>query len=392
MNSVQDNYMGLGSLFLAQVAAVASIAIFSATGGLLFLEMGSDVSIAALPILVIVLGAALFAQLHPTLFKLAGDRKVLIAYLAISAVGLVVAKLGADASNAAMFLAGCALFSAQAANAQTYRFIALRQVGTAREPFAMSTMVIGALVGGITGPLAIMAAAGRDGAAAVSTAPLLVAIAATVGAALLLSMARLAPRAPEQARRDAPATAPAVARKVLGLYACGAVAAATMNLMMIGGPLILRQSPGGVAMVGAAMMFHMIGMYAPSLVAPKLFKAFSPPTILLAGLAAGGLGALFFGTGAAWSVAAGMVLIGVSWNLLYITSGILVSRTTNANVSVESRFNVLILISTAVATACSGLLLDAGGAAAIAAVAFAVTASGAAAVAATWMMPRAEAA
>lgn len=348
----------MAALFLAQIVAVSTLTVFVTVGSLIFIKMGAAPHFAATPVLAIVASAAFFARAYGLLVRRVGDGLALITYLALSASGLIVACWSIRELNLLAFILGCVMYAAQVANAQSYRFIAILQVPDKKQPSAMALIVVGALFGGILGPACvILASAVSKDSSGGEVLILCTLLTVMVAIAIFFASFRERNEATQTTRSDSKSGRPT--SSVIGAHLCGAVAAISMNLIMVSGPVALSSLSRSQQQIALAMMLHMTAMYAPSLIIPLLIRRTSFFFVLLAGAVLGAFAGVLFGY-AKWDVGLllAMVFVGISWNFLYVTSGLMVSRETSGNVADQAKFNFNYLIATAISTAASTPLLQ----------------------------------
>lgn len=101
-----------------------------------------------------------------------------------------------------------------------------------------------------------------------------------------------------------------------------------MMLLMSAAPLAIVQSGWTISDGAIVMQWHLIGMYAPSLIAGITFRKFGAATSLSIGITLTLLAALI-GTQSTHSLSAFywvLCLLGVGWNISFVTSSILLSH------------------------------------------------------------------
>lgn len=163
------------------------------------------------------------------------------------------------------------------------------------------------------------------GAGAALLAPLLVSLAATPGATLLLASGlhigalALSVRMPHFIAGAASQSEWRVTRRFIIATIAGALAWFVMSAGMLHGPLTLAVCAATPAFIGGAMGWHLLSMYGPAALAARLPGLFPPAPALGAGLAVmlGGWAAVHAGASAA-GVTAGLVAIGVGWGAVNI--------------------------------------------------------------------------
>lgn len=231
-------------------------------------------------------------------------------------------------SSFAIFCAGNALIGVGAAFAQFYRFAAADVSDEAFRPKAISYVMAGGVVAAVAGPE--LAKHSRLWFADVEFAGCFVVLAALGLAALAIIQAVQIPRpsASERAASGRPlgllVRQPVFWVAVLG----GMIGYGTMSFIMTAAPLAMTQhhhhSFDDSAFV---IQWHVLGMFLPSFFTGHLIARFGAANVMLAGALAlaGCVAAAFTGT-EVLAFLAGMVLLGVGWNFLYIGSSALLTE------------------------------------------------------------------
>jgi hypothetical protein len=152
------------------------------------------------------------------------------------------------------------------------------------------------------------------------------ALAAALAHAAALMVAIAAPDSPVRAEPVRPVL-PKMDARILAPTLVGSLAWFSMTALMSYGPLAMAGC--GIAMAGitGAVAWHVVGMYAPALLAHRAFSIFGIERVALGGLAliamAAGLMALA-STGTGFGIA--MAVLGIGWSLATVSASVWLHR------------------------------------------------------------------
>lgn len=248
-----------------------------------------------------------------------------------SLFGVAAGALGAHAivqGSFALFCLASLLYGVFGAFCQYLRFAAV-DAATATAPdeataakrrgHAIGWVMAGGTVAALLGPELAKATQGL--LAPVLFAGCFVAV-AVLAAALGLATALLDPlRPPPAARAGGGRPLAAIARqpKAVTAFVTALVAYVTMNLLMTATPLAMVACGLGFADSALAIQWHVLGMFAPSLVTGHLVARFGPLPMIGVGTALmGACVAVDLGGVEVAHFAAGLLLLGVGWNFMFI--------------------------------------------------------------------------
>lgn len=326
--------------------------------------LGSDKSLATLPVTAFVVGTACGTVPCSMLARRFGRRASFIA-------GMLVGGSGAATTLAAMlwqsFLLLCAgsfLIGFAAAFAQQFRFAAADTASAAFRPRAISLVMAGGVAAAIIGPQAVIHFG--DLFAPVRFAGAYAATLVLTLAAILVLLLLDIPRAPS---RSAVAGGRPL-REIVGQPAflvavgCATSSYALMSFVMTAAPLamVMHDHHHDAAVLG--IQWHVLAMFAPSFVTGSLIARFGTHRVVAAGLMLliGCALVALAGTSVAHFWLA-LVLLGIGWNFGFIGGTAMLTETYRADEkeSVQAVNDFLIFGVVALASFSSGEVLLFGG-------------------------------
>lgn len=226
------------------------------------------------------------------------------------------------------FCVGSVLFGVANGFAQYYRFAAVEVVDAEHRARAISWVLAGGLVAAFVGPnvahLTRDLIPGSVFAASYGCIALF-----CLGVILVQFPLRIPLPTPEETSgRRRPMTVVLTNPVFLVAVVCGMVSYGTMNLLMTATPLAmdLRKIPfAGTAMV---IQWHIVGMYAPSFFTGNLIQRFGVLRVMFTGVILLMACVLVVLTGVQYvHFFAGLVLLGLGWNFLFVGSTTLLTET-----------------------------------------------------------------
>jgi MFS family permease len=239
-------------------------------------------------------------------------------------IGLAGAALAAWAvaqGSFALFCAGSMLVGAMVGSGQYYRFAAGEVAAPGGQERAFGVVLAAGVVGGLLGPQSATWAADALPTKYVGT--LLVVALLAVLQLCLLPFLRV-PRAPvptgghARLRVDRPFAAAVLA---------GAMAYGGMVLTMYAAPLSLHAHGHPFSTAAHVLQAHVVAMFLPSFFTGALIQRIGTSRGMAAGLACFALTvALNLAGTATWNYYASLVLLGLGWNLLFVSATALLAR------------------------------------------------------------------
>lgn len=235
-----------------------------------------------------------------------------------------------------LFALGTMLVGSFNAFANYYRFTAADSVDTSNKSRAISWVLAGGVIAALIGPnLANLA---KDW---ITSAPFAGSYAAMTGLYVLSFITLSFLRLPEESAAAAEATEEPPARtlktiasqpRFIVALACGMLGYATMSFLMTATPLSMQHHNHNFSDTAFVIQWHVLGMFVPSFFTGSLIARFGVLRIMT-------LGAIFgllcitinlLGT-SLWHFWLALLLLGVSWNFLFIGATTLLTETYQQN-------------------------------------------------------------
>lgn len=351
---------GILALAACQALLVTSNITVVSLSGLVGVRLAPDPAMALLPTATFVAGAAL-STLPLSLRMGSHGRRAGFSLGALAGIaGAALCALALALGSFPLFCLGTAVIGAYSAAGGYYRFAAADLAPEAGRSRAVSLVLAGGMLGGVLGPESSKLT--RD----LTSVPFQGCYLALLGfGALALVLARHMPLA-APARRGDIGPPPRRLGQLLGqpAYLVAALGALTsygvMNLLMGATPLAMQTCALPYAATTLAVEWHIIGMFAPALVAGSLVQRLGPPRVMAAGVAvmACSVGAALAGRSAAHFWAAS-TLLGVGWCLLYVGSTVLLTQAYHASEKARAQGinDMAVFVAMGVASAISGPIL-----------------------------------
>lgn len=318
-------------LACTQFLYLSASSVGMAFSGLVGATLATNRALATLPLSMITIATAittLFASRFMTRFgRVSG-------FVLGSVFGIIGGLLSTAAilhSTFTLFCLGAAMLGVYQAFAQHYRYAAADNASGSFKSKAISYVLLGGLVAAFLGPMIAKQMQGAIETHAFAGSYIGVAILATLSIPLLMSL-----RIDRKEKQSSTASESRPVAELLmegetrrGIASCAA-GYGVMMFVMTATPLAFVGC--GFSSVGAASLiqWHLVAMFAPSLVSGKLVARFSASRIALLGILlqlAGSLAAAA-GTTPAFFYAA-LVLSGIGWNFMYVGGTLMLTHGRN---------------------------------------------------------------
>lgn len=346
-------------LSIAQALAGANATVIMTTGAIVGSIIAPSIAWATVPISTLVIGTAV-ATLPAGYIARRWGRKT--AFMAGTGCGFFTGMLAAFAIVAGSFALFClATFIGgfYQAVAHSFRFAATDGASPALRPKAISWVMAGGVFSGVLGPQMVNLT--MD----VWQPYLFAASFVTMGLIALVCMAVLAGTTlPKPVQADLKAGRPlmeiARSRKFIVAALCGMISYSLMNLIMTSAPLAMKLCGLPGSAVNNGIMWHVIGMFAPSFITGSLIARFGAGRIVATGLALLGLSAVVglsgITVGHFWI---GLTLLGLGWNFGFIGASAMVveAHRPEERHKVQAFNDFLVFGLMAVTSVSSGLIL-----------------------------------
>ncbi|WP_148714675.1 MFS transporter [Chitinolyticbacter meiyuanensis] len=342
-------------LGLCQFCYMAATAVGISFAGLVGARLAPDPAWATVPYLLITVSTTVATLWLPRLIGRHGYRRLFASGALAGAASGTISVLALHAGSFWLFCLASPLQGCYQASALYYRYAAAETASDRDKGSAMAWVLSGGIFAAFAGPLLASHAA-----TAVPGVPYAGSFAAVIAIALLallpIMVARLPspPTASGLDRLNLAAALRAPGAKA-GMLAC-AGGYALMMFLMVATPLAVTGCGFGHAAAASVIQWHMLGMFAPSLVTGRLIARFGAGRVAAAGgvlmllaclLALAGLTLLHFHLS--------LTLVGLAWNLMYMGGSTLVSQTSPAaRARLQSANEFLTFGCTAVAAGLAG--------------------------------------
>ncbi len=349
----------------AQALGGASAPIIISLGGLVGQMLASSPSLATLPVSLYNTGLALSTLPAAWLMRRLGRRQAYLLGAVMALISGLVAAGAIVAGNFVLFCVATAMSGFYGACVQSYRFAATDSAPVAWRPVAVSRVLVGGLAAAVIGPQVVIWT--RDLWVAAPFAGSFVGQAALALLALpVLLLLRAPPPAPEPAGggKGRPLREIMAQPRFIVAVAAGVVSYGLMAFIMTAAPIAMVGCGFTVGEAALGIQWHVLAMFAPSLVTGNLIKRYGKFVITAAGLilmaasgalALAGLELLHF-----WG---SLILLGVGWNFSFIgaTSMVTDCHRPEERTRVQSVNDFLVFGTVAVASFSSGHLLNTAG-------------------------------
>jgi len=349
-------------LSATQALCMSGSFLFFLLGGIIGSGMAPAPGLATLPVSLVIVGLAASVLPAGKLMRRLGRRPAFVMSAVLAGLGCAIAGLGIHAGNFWMFCAGALMLGANNAMVMQYRFAAVEYVEPERASKAIAIVMSGALAAAVVGPeIAVRAAdivAGSHYAGS-----FLVASGLFVLAAILLALTPLAARkAPEDPRPPRPlaeiAAQPEFRIAVLGALVSYAVMSFIMTSTPISMHVIDQYDEFATKRV---IQGHLLAMYLPSLASGWFIMKLGIRPALVIGvlLMASCVAIAAFAGHAVLHYGWALTLLGVGWNLLFISSTTLLTRCyrTQERIQVQTINDFMVFGAQATASLMAGVAL-----------------------------------
>lgn len=313
-------------LGFCQLLFMAAAAVGISFNGLVGAGLAGSPALATLPFLFITASTALLTLVLPRLFARLGYGGGFALGAFAGGLGGVFCAWAVWAESFWWFCIACLFMGGYQATALYYRFAAADSVVGAQKSTAIAWVLSGGVIAALVGPWL-----GRQGLHFYATeylgSYLLTAVLAVL-ALPVLYFARLparqltpTPKAPLSlsAMFKHPVFLPAV------LFCAGGYG--LMMFVMLAGPLAMAHCGFGAGEAASVIQWHLLGMFAPSLLTGKIIVRFGAQPVALCGCGILGVGCITALTGMElWQFHLSLLLVGVGWNFMYMGGSTLLSQ------------------------------------------------------------------
>ena len=317
-------------------AACGTFTLFS-FGGIVGTDIAPLPELATLPVSLAVLGVASASIPAALLMQRIGRRPAMIGSAWVAVFAALLCAWAIAHSSFTLLCAGGFLLGCNMSFVQQYRFAATEFVAPELAGRAVATVMLGTLGAAIGAPLIGTLASHLGGWPEFTGSFVVLSGLCAIAALVLTRLGEVAPRPAERHESARPL------REILRLPAyrvavlSGLVSYAVMSFIMTATPISMHVHDGySSGQTTAVISAHLLGMYLPSLATPLIVRWLGIRGMLLGGVAAMGLCVLisvFIGH-AFVHYFAGLVLLGLGWNLMFVAATTLLTTTYSS----EERF------------------------------------------------------
>ncbi len=316
-------------LTLAQALAGCGNFVLIAFGGIIGASIAPSPALATLPLSLAVVGVAANSIPAALSMQRYGRRRMFILSALAASVAALGCAWGIARGDFIAFCIGATLLGANMAFVQQYRFAATEHVEVQDVPRAVANVMLGTLVAAFIGPEAGGRLRGFGGWPEFTGSFIVVAAFLVLSAIVL---ARLEPPHPH-AHPKGGAVRPLgeIVRQpgyLVALFA-GLSSYAVMSFIMTATPISMHVIDGhDVAATQRVITSHLVAMYAPSLVSGWLIARLGIGRMMIAGIAcmAACVAVAAVLGHAVTHYLAGLMLLGLGWNLLFVAGTTLLTR------------------------------------------------------------------
>lgn len=316
-------------LAVAQALGGATASIVIALGGLAGHQLlGSDKSLATLPVTFFVLGTAFGTLPAGYMARRFGRRTAYMSASLLAAASGLLACWAILQASFPLFLAGTFGAGFAGAFVQSYRFAAADTASDSFRPKAISWVMAGGLAAGIIGPQTVIFT--KDLFAPIFFAGSFAALAGlNVVSLCVLAFIRIPrPTAAERAVSGRPILQIMAQRRFVVAAACGIASYALMSFVMTATPLAMIACGHSQTDAALAIQWHVLAMFGPSFFTGNLITRFGKERVVAFGLLLlAGCGVVALAGLDVENFWAALVLLGVGWNFGFIGATAMVTDT-----------------------------------------------------------------
>lgn len=327
-------------LALCQALYMSGTSLMVATSALVGFALAADKTYASMGFTAQLLSTMLASIPAAALMSRFGRKPAFLLGTVIAALGAMLCTYAIIRHRFDLFIVGSMLLGASSGFANYYRFAAADNVDVAHKSRAISYVLAGGVLAAVIGPN--LANLTRDTISDAAFAGSYAAIIALyVLSFVLLSFLKLHQPAPSLGIAiDSGRPLRVIARQPRFIIAiiCGMLGYATMTLVMTATPLAMQHHAYPFSDTSFVIQWHVLGMFAPSFFTGHLIQRFGLLRIMLGG-AVMGVACVFINLSGTsiehfWLA---LVLLGLSWNFLFIGATTLLTETYASNERFKSQ-------------------------------------------------------
>lgn len=325
MDTVRKN---VGVLAACQGLLLVNNSVLITVNALAGYALATDKTLATLPVTAYFVGSALATLPLSLLMKRLGRRAGFRVGAAGAMLGSLICAWGVYSEDFWLLCLGTLVLGAYFAAGQHYRFAAADASPPEFRSRAISLVIAGGIAGGFLGPETSKLT--KDLVTGYTYAGAYFSLIAFALASIVIQRWLNIPPLSESERRSSGRPILEIARQPAFVVAvlCGTVGYGVMNLLMTTTPLAMVGHHHPFDDAAFVIQWHLVGMFAPSLVTGNLIQRYGLTNILLTGvalnlvcvaIALSGVDVMHF-----WLA---MTLLGVGWNFMFVGATTLLTET-----------------------------------------------------------------
>jgi MFS family permease len=341
-------------LATCQGLMLSCTSLIMATAALVGFSLSPDPTLSTLPLGLLYL-VVMITMIPASLLMKQYGRRVGFAIGGIAGVFAgITAAFGIYTGNFALFCVGTGCFGIASGFAHYYRFAAAEMVDESYKSRAISWVLAGGLVAAFIGPNVGRITREIIPDALFAASYVVIAL-FCLGIILIQFFIRIPMPGAEEIQGKKRPLKQVLLQPAFGVAVlCAMVAYGTMNLLMTSTPLAMHHHSMDFNDTAIVIQWHIVGMFAPSFFTGSLIHRFGVLTIMFIGAIILIICAVVALSGQLYShFLAGLLLLGVGWNFLYIGGTTLLTEVYYpAEKSSTQGINELLIFS---ATACTAM-------------------------------------
>jgi MFS family permease len=347
-------------LACTQALAGANNTVLIATGSIVGAMLAPDKIYATVPISIYVIGLWLGTLPTGMLARHYGRRTAFQAGTLCGVLTGLICCVAVLKGSFLIFTIGAFFSGLYAAAHQAYRFAAADTASDAFRPKAISWVLIGGVFAAVIGAQTVILTKDLWPPYLFAATYLAQAAVAILAGLMLIFLKIPRPRPMTADNRGRPLSEILQQPKFIVAVVCGIASYAMMNMVMTAAPLAMIECNHSVTDAALGLQWHVLGMYVPSFFTGSLIARFGVERVIAAGFAM-----LLVSAGVSiagitvWHFWAGLMLLGMGWNLGFIGATALVTETYRPEERhrVQSFNDFLIFGSMAIGSFASGKVL-----------------------------------
>ena len=299
------------ALIAAYAFAMCSTPLIILVGGLIGQELAPDPRLATLPISIIVVATALSTAPAAMLMQKIGRKKGFLVGFALGGAATLLCLAGLYLQSFILFVTGCFMTGTNMAFVHQFRFAAMELVPMEKKSQAASWVLIGGIFAiPFTGSFVIL-------------------MAFLLIAALIIATSYQSEKPVSQEEKQTALVSDIawLNPTLLLAFATAAISYSVMSLVMTAAPLSMSHHGHDLQTTKWVLQSHILAMFVPSLFTGKLLALFGYVKFIVVGvfiyIAMALLGLAGYHAMHYWGA---LLLLGVGWNLLFISGTTLLGR------------------------------------------------------------------